>query len=332
MIGPIYRIPPVLIGSRVFLPSEVKDKKPWGLVERNIPKQWRKTKGEGVTVAILDTGVWRHKDLPDPVFAWNATGKGSVFDKHGHATHVAGIVGARLDGSGVVGWAPECNLAAVKVLTDAGWGEDKWIADGIRYATKKGANIINLSLGGKYSGIIGDAVRDAVKAGVVVICAAGNEGPNPMTVASPAAMRETIAIGSYRQDGKISSFSSRGPEVDFAFPGEKILSTYLNNSYRILSGTSMACPAAAGLAALVLASSEKKPDTEGIRKLFKQSAEDRGPKGKDYQFGWGIVDSSGVVRGGEPKQKLGKPIAETDGAKIYPYKEGDREGLLILFD
>ena len=340
---PVYRIPPVVVGPQVFLPKQVKDKRPWGLIERSVPEQWGKTKGAGVTVAVLDTGLWRHNDLPTPVFAWNATGQGDVYDKQGHGTHVAGIIGARLDGAGVVGWAPECNLGCVKVLSDQGWGDDRWIARGIEYAVAQGADILNMSLGGPVrSPYVSAAVREAVQAGVIVLCAAGNEGPNPRTVGYPAALAETIAIASYNKQGQISRFSSRGPQVDFAFPGEEILSTWPGNRFRILSGTSMATPAASGLAALALAANREAAkkgqdqpirNTEDLRQRFRQAAEDRGPQGRDPAFGWGVVDPEGVVK----DVASSSPEPATDDQELFTvagitfslHKHGDKEGVFV---
>ena len=340
---PVYRIPPVVVGPQVFLPKQVNDKRPWGLIERNVPEQWGKTKGAGVTVAVLDTGLWRHSDLPEPAFAWNATGQGGVYDNRGHGTHVAGIIGARLDGAGVVGWAPECSLGCVKVLSDEGWGDFRWIAQGIEYAVAQGADIINMSLGGpSVHPYLRSAVLEAVKAGVIVLCAAGNDGPDPLTVNYPAAFSETIAIASYNQQGQISRFSSRGPQVDFAFPGEKILSTWPDNKFRILSGTSMATPAAAGLAALALAANreavKKGQDqpirsTEDMRQRFRQAAEDRGPQGRDPEFGWGVVDPEGVVKdvgtSSPDPSESDQELFTVAGITFSLHKHGDKEGVFI---
>lgn len=302
----IYRLPPYVLGPQVYLANQITDKKPWSLVKSCVPEHWSETKGEGITVAILDTGLWRHHDLPQPIFHGNFSASSTRYDQQGHGTHVAGTVGARLDGAGVVGWAPECHLASVKVLGDDGAGTDEGIAAGIRFAAAEGAHIINMSLGGGYSPRIAAACREVIQQGIFVICAAGNDGAwGADTVGWPAKLSETLAIASYRKDGAISEFSSQGKEVDIAFPGEDILSTWPDNTFRSISGTSMATPACAGLTALLLAS-HRKAEQKGalktpvrnnrqLREHFVKYAQDMGDAGFDHAFGWGIPDYHGVI-------------------------------------
>jgi len=302
----IYRPPPYVVGPQQFFYNQVQDKKPWSLVKSHIPDHWSDTKGAGVLVAVLDTGLWNHRDLPEPVFTGNFTRAKSVKDRDGHGSHVAGTIGARLNGAGVVGWAPECNLAAVKVLGDDGSGTDEGIAAGIRFAADKGAHIINMSLGGGFSPKIAEACKEVIQEGVFVICAAGNEGMfGENTVGWPAKLKETIAVASYKKNGEISDFSSRGPEVDIAFPGEDILSTWLDDQFRSISGTSMATPACCGLTALMLAShwqAEKEGklktpirNNRQLREHLKKSAQDMGDEGFDHAFGWGIPNYDEII-------------------------------------
>lgn len=308
----VYRIPRYDVGPNVFMAADVKDRLPWALRASKIPDHWKENKGEGVTVAVLDTGLWRHSDLPEPAFAANFSRSRSVFDVVGHGTHVAGTIGARLNDRGVAGWAPACNIGCVKVLGDDGSGDDDGIAKGIYFAAENGAHIINMSLGGGFSPAIAQACKDVIQQGVFLLCAAGNEGDGmgQNTVGWPARLAETIAIASYREDGQISEFSSRGPEVDMAFPGEDILSTWLNSTYRAISGTSMATPAAAGLTALMLASHKKaaaagRPvvplrNNRELLEHWKRHAIDAGDPGQDVAFGWGIPDYEGVIRSAPP--------------------------------
>lgn len=344
----LYRIPAYVLGPRVYMYNEVADKQPWGLVERNVPAHWAQTMGEGVTVAILDTGLWNHRDLPEPVFAANFTRSHTIYDQLGHGTHVAGTVGARLDGAGVVGWAPKCKLGCLKVLGDDGTGSSESIGNAIRYAVEHKADIINMSLGGGFDPSIAQACLDAVQQGVFIICAAGNEGEvaGVNTVGWPARLLETLAVASYRKDGMISEFSSRGKEVDMAFPGEDILSTWIDDAFRTISGTSMATPACSGLTALMLASHRKAKaagrlktpirNNSELRNHFKRYAQDMGDPGKDTAFGWGIPDVDGIVRDEDGTVPAPDPAPTPEGGftlfgsiRIKPINHDGNDGLFI---
>jgi len=342
----IHRIPTCILGPQVYLANQIADRQPWSLVNHNIPDLFAETKGKGITVAVLDTGLWKHRDLPEPIFAANFSRSSTVYDKQGHGTHVAGTIGARLDGSGVVGWAPECNIGVCKVLGDDGSGGDDAIAKGIYYAAEHGAQIINMSLGGGYSPRIEQACQDVIQQGVFVICAAGNEGDRGYnTIGYPGRLPETLAIASYRKDGQISEFSSRGPEVDMAFPGEDILSTWLDNTFRSISGTSMATPAACGLTALMLASHRDDNsdvvirNNRELRAHWAAHAQDMGDPGKDNSFGWGIPDADGIVKAKpsttpNPTDPPG-PTTPGDGFTLFgrlhiePHQHDDKQGLFI---
>lgn len=330
----IYRLPPYVLGPQVLLPKDAQDRKPWSLVVSGVPDQWANTKGAGVCVAILDTGLWKHKDLPDPVFVANFTRSQTDFDHQGHSTHVAGTIGARLDGAGVVGWAPECSLGCVKVLGDDGAGTDEGIAKGIYYAAEHGAQIINMSLGGGYSPRIAQACQDVVQQGVFVICAAGNEGGDPeqSTVGYPAKLPETIAIASYNQDKRISEYSSQGPEVDVAFPGEDILSTWLDGTFRSISGTSMATPACSGLTALLLGlpntpGSDRPKHNTQLRERLKAHAVDMGAPGFDAAFGWGVPDTAHFLCPTSVAAPL-QPLSKSQ-LVLQPAQLGSQQGFFI---
>jgi len=318
----IHRIPTYKLGPQIYLAHQLKDRKPWALQKNNMDPLWLEAAGEGITVAILDTGLWQHNDLPEPVFAANFTRSRTVYDKQGHGTHCAGTVGARMDGKGVIGWAPKCNLGCIKVLGDDGSGASAGIAKGIYHAAEHGADVISMSLGGGYDPLIEQACNDVIQQGVFVICAAGNEGAirGRNTIGWPARLPHTLAIGSHRKDGKVSEFSSRGKQVDMSFPGTDILSTWLDNTFRSISGTSMATPAAAGLTAVML-SHAKKAEADGkvvkpirnnseLRKHWAEHAIDAGVKGKDIHYGWGYPDIDGIVRSNISDKE--EPVVDTD--------------------
>jgi len=236
-------------------------KKPWGVLRLNTGAG-----GSGVNVAVLDTGV--NKDHPDLKVksCRDATKRGIVNrckDGHGHGTHVSGTVSANggSDGQGIIGVAPQANLWMVKVCGDNGmcWADD--IAAAIRYTTDQGANIISMSLGSDSdSGLIREAIAYAVSRDVLVIAAAGNDGPGLGTIDYPGANANTVAVAATQGNDEVAYFSSRGlndgdyvieeKEVEFAAPGVQIESTWNDGCYNTISGTSMAAPHIAGLAAI----------------------------------------------------------------------------------
>lgn len=227
----------------------------WAQSILGIPKVWSVTQGQGVKVAVLDTGVdVDHPDLADAIVdAKDFTGDG-VEDTNGHGTHCAGVIAARLNDVGFVGVAPQAGLLVGKVLGKGGQGSFEWIARGIEWAVAKEAHIISMSLGGSVATHrLFIAVHEALAKGVCVICAAGNEGSLfQNSIGYPGRYGGVVTVASHDENGNPSGFSSRGGEVDFMAPGSNIWSTYENGGYATLSGTSMATPFVAGLAALII--------------------------------------------------------------------------------
>ena len=232
----------------------------WAGKLMSIPSLWRDTKGSGVKVAVLDTGAdIDHRDLKPGILKHQDFTSSSINDVQGHGTHVAGIIGARKNGFGFVGVAPECKLMIGKVLDDNGNGNYAWISAGIRWAVQNGADIINMSLGGTENHIsLFDAVHYALYKGVIIVVAAGNAGSmGSNSIAYPGKYGGVITVASHDNYGNRSGFSSHGGEIDILGPGSKIWSTYPDNKYSELSGTSMAAPFVSGLAALILAKHKK---------------------------------------------------------------------------
>ena len=266
--------------------------------------------GTDVTVAVLDTGVFvEHPDLVRRVVGCtDFTHKrfpvqdGKCADDHGHGTHVAGTILADggEDGLGIVGMAPEAGLMAYKVCGKNGscWSDD--IAVAIRTATDAGAHIINLSLGSDtYSPLIADAVVYASENGVLVVGAAGNDGPYPASIDYPGALTDVIAVGALDVNQVIAEWSSHGinettepyimeeGDIEFAAPGVNVESTFNDGGYAILSGTSMASPHIAGFAAAAWDAGEDNP-AQAVRDLLHALSLDLDPAGDDNASGWGI--------------------------------------------
>lgn len=236
------------------LAEDIPERINWANSILGVPDVWRLTQGEGAKVAILDTGVdTDHPDLANAIIETkDFTGDG-IEDENGHGTHCAGVVGARLNGVGFVGVAPKSDLMIGKVLANNGRGAYSWISEGIYWATESGANVISMSLGGASSDAeLYKAIQFALFHGVFVVCAAGNEGSLfTNSVGYPGRYGGVITVASHDYNGNPSGFSSKGGEVDVMAPGSDIWSTYKNGGYAELSGTSMATPFVAGLAALI---------------------------------------------------------------------------------
>ena len=226
----------------------------WAELILDVPDVWRLTQGEGVKVTILDTGVdLDHPGLQEAIVdSKDFTGDG-IEDENGHGTHCAGVVGARLNDVGFVGVAPKSELLIGKILGNNGSGAYGWIANGIYWAVEQDADVISMSLGGADSdNQLYEAIQYVLYYGKFVICAAGNEGSlYSNSVGYPGRYGGVITVVSHDRNGNPSDFSSRGGEVDVMAPGSEIWSTYKEGGYAELSGTSMATPFVAGLAALI---------------------------------------------------------------------------------
>lgn len=263
----------------------------WSHQLLNIPTLWRKTAGQGVKVAILDTGIdTDHPDLKDAICDQkDFTGEG-VTDLSGHGTHCAGIVGARLNNLGFVGIAPLCKIAVGKVLGNSGGGTYEQIADGVDWAVKIGAKVISMSLGGPGSNQrLFTSIHNALAKGAVVVCAAGNSGSTfSNTIGYPGRYGGVITIASHDSNGNRSGFSSRGGEIDFMAPGQEIYSTYMGGQYASLSGTSMATPFVSGICALVLAVDPHVKNCEDMRNALMRMAAH--PGSHDNVSGYGPLN------------------------------------------
>lgn len=286
----------------------------WNLNSINAPEVWAHgITGEGVVVAVVDTGVdmshrelsssiWvnpgeipgngiddDHNGFVDDVHGWDFSGgDNDPTDLNGHGTHVAGTIAAANDGFGSTGVAYGATIMPVRVLGPDGSGSVADVAAGIRYAVDNGADVINLSLGGGYTSTLFSALVYAGQNGVFVAAAAGNE--SAATPSYPAAfsaeLTNVISVGAYDSADVRASFSNGvggSGAVQVAAPGVGIYSSLPGNRYGRYSGTSMATPHVAALAALALAAN---PDLspEALRSLIVEGA-DRSIAGSDSSGG-----------------------------------------------
>lgn len=302
-----------------YQPNDPDWDKQWNMRQIHMPKAWQVSKGKGVVVAVLDTGI-AYEDADDfkqvPDLKGQKFAKGYDFvndddhanDDHGHGTHVAGTIAqATNNKEGVAGVAFEATLMPVKVLDHFGRGTSADIADAIRWAADHGANVINMSLGGGgYSQVMADAVAYARKKGVTVVCAAGNSGQG--RVEYPAAYPGAVAVAAVGPEGLKAPYSSWGKELDIAAPGgdkskgeqRGILQNTIDpqnpaqSVYRFYQGTSMATPHVAGVAALLIAAGAKTPDQ--VEKALFQGADRVGGKEWSDQYGHGLLNAEKALQ------------------------------------
>lgn len=265
----------------------------WNLSQIFAEIGWNITSGnEDVPIAILDSGADpNHEDLKERItHGYNAfKDDGEFYDEHGHGTHVAGIIAAATNNvKGIAGVSWFNPILPVKVLNENAEGTAFEVANGIRWATDHGAKVINMSLGDTFdSKIMYDAIRYAYKNDVVLIAAAGND--NVDTPMYPAAYDEVLAVSAVDNKRHKAIFSNYGNHIDVTAPGEHIPSTFLDNSYVMMSGTSMAAPHVAGLAGLIRSINPDLTNKEVVE-LIRSTANDIGPIGVDPYYGFGEIN------------------------------------------
>lgn len=300
----------------------------WGLKKVRAAGAWKATKGRGALIAVVDTGVdVHHPDLESRIVAHSdadfvdSSSNDGAQDEHGHGTHVAGIAAAVANnGIGVAGVAPRAKILPVRVLDSDGSGTTTAIAEGIRYAAKRGADVINLSLGvsgvGNVLAILGatqpieDAIDFAWSKGAIVVAAAGNDA-FPIC-GEPAGSERALCVGATTRNDELSSFSNSdvlasgnylvAPGGDGESCAGDILSTVLRSrprdecsprrGYTAFAGTSMAAPFVSGAAALLAAEGLS---NRQIVDCLLSTAADLGAEGRDSTFGHGRVDAAHAV-------------------------------------
>lgn len=262
----------------------------------HVKEAWDVTKGNGVKVAVLDTGIdINHPDFSGKIADQKIFATASIDDKFSHGTHTAGIVAANTNnGQGVAGTCPDCKLMIGKVLDDTGSGAYSGIADGITWAADNGAKVISMSLAGQSSAkVLEDAVSYAWGKGAVLVAAAGNCGDNNYSANGcsmvnpkeyPAALPNVVSVGATDSNDQHWSLSNNGTWVNVAAPGFHIFSTFPTHSvsgqtyfdnngkpplnYGFDSGTSMAAPMVSGVVGLIWSTSHGTSNQAVVDRLF----------------------------------------------------------------
>ncbi len=316
---------PVTEPTHEGFPNDPLYPKQWHMRQIGMPAAWKLADGNGVIVAVLDTGVG-YEDyknfhlLPDlkgitfvDPYDFVANSK-HANDDHGHGSHVTGTIAqVTNNGIGVAGVARNVRIMPLKVLSGSGSGSVGGIADAIRYAADKGAKVINMSLGGAFpSKVLAKAVKYAHDKGVTVVCAAGNESRG--RVGYPAAYPGAVAVSATQNDEAITFYSNYGKDIDIAAPGGNtrdssggrnnpdggvlqntiVIGDPTKDGYFAFMGTSMAAPHVAGVAALVVGEGVTDPDA--VEQVLKDTA--RKPTNQTYthdKYGAGIMDAPAAV-------------------------------------
>lgn len=317
------------------VPNDSRYSEEWGMPAIKAPAAWDRTTGSSsVIVAVIDTGVdLTHPDLvgnlipgfdmvdlgasPTPPDGWRFEGDfsgrdSSPADEVGHGTHVAGTIAAVSNNrQGVAGVAWQCRIMPIKAMTRvvrisdgfvSGAGSAADVAAAIRYAADNGASVINMSLGSEGStSVEANAVAYAIGKGCVVVAAMGNKGTsNP---SYPAALPDVISVGAVDSGEERGNFSQTGPHIDIMGPGVGILSTVLAGNYDFKTGTSMASPHVAGVAALIRSVKPSATVAEvadilrSTAKPLRDNASDPVPNDR---YGWGLVDAAAAVAKAAP--------------------------------
>lgn len=305
----------------------------WGLLALRAEEAWGTTRGDGITVAVLDTGVdGTHPDLAGQVLDGTdlvgmGAGRGDrAWARHG--TAMAGIIAGRGHGTnrreGILGIAPQAKILPVRVILEEGDpGRAKArdskggaLAEGIRWAADHGADVINLSLGddsdsAHHEATEDEAVQYALGKGVVVVASAGNSGKDGDPVSYPAAYPGVIAVTAVDRHGKKADFSTRHWYATVSAPGVDIVIADPDRSYYEGWGTSAAAAFVSGAVALVKAGHPDLSPAQ-IKKLLEDTASDTPAGGRDDSRGHGLVDPVAALQAADelrPEQPVPTPVA-----------------------
>lgn len=327
----VWTLPPHLTQPTMMALATTMDL-PWHIVKYGIDKKvWPMADGGGMILGIVDTGVSPYhadkggltgaildaRDFSSSRFGWE--------DHHGHGTHVAGIAASR-----IFGLAPKCQVVIGKALGEGGIGSDASVAGAIDYCAKKGAKVINLSLGSDFeSPLIVGKIKELEQQGVLVVAAAGNSGEG---VNSPGSSPYTICDAAIDQDGVVAAFSCHGPQVDVCAPGVNILSLGLREIMVLMSGTSMSSPWVSGILTDYIGwqKARNMPLLASVKDAIEwltTASDDLGNPGADEFYGVGLPDADKMFKGKEPivpapplikKEPKLVSVAMNDG-KVYEF-------------
>ena len=284
----------MLLPPAVIIPDDPYYPNAWHLDTINAPEAWDISFGNNVVVAVLDTGVdAAHPDLDGQLVAgWNMyDDNADTSDVHGHGTKVAGVVAAfSNNATGVTSIAWQAKIMPVRIAGTDGWASISTIASGLRWAADNGANIVNISYAVSDSGTVTDAAEYMRSKGGLVFASAGNDG-DQLTTPPNASI---ITVSATTSSDTKASWSNYGSVIDIAAPGSGIWSTKMGGGYGSVSGTSFSSPAAAAVAALIMASDPALGPDE-VENVLKNTSDDLGSPGVDELYGYGRVNAAAAT-------------------------------------
>jgi len=280
----------IISAATVALPNDPLLPAQWNLNSVKVPEAWGLMVSNPVEVAVIDSGIdFNHSDLVDRTidgidYVYNDN---NPQDDYGHGTQISGVIAAVSDnGIGISGILSNVRIMPVKVLNNNGKGTYLNVAKGLIWAADHGAKVINLSLtGSEKSSALKKAVKYTAQKGIIIVSAAGNNGYSLPVY--PASYKEVIAVGAIDESDQKAEFSNYGDYLDVVAPGVDVISTYLDNQYINVTGTSIAAPHISALAAALLA---KGYTSEQVKQIILKSCDDLGNTGFDPYYGYGKVN------------------------------------------
>ncbi|MCW3815335.1 S8 family serine peptidase [Micromonospora sp. DR5-3] len=284
------------------------------------------SRGAGVTVTVPDTDVAPHPDLVRNLLEGVDTTAGTAGDgrqdSDGHGTGMAGLIAAHGSGdnAGALGVAPEAKILPIRGKQSSEGGDTEGLAEGIEFAITQGADVISISAVAGATIRLQRAIRAALQANIVVVAGGGNV-PADVNVGYPASEPGVIAVGGVDRKGNHAAISVAGPQIDVAAPAVDIYSTSINGKYRVGTGTSDATAIVSGAAALIRSKYPNLPAEEVAHRLT-ATAIDKGPPGRDDEYGYGVIDLVAALTADVPPLGFGS----TKAAAPVPTRAAPEDG------
>ena len=284
----------------------------WPLHVMRVREAWSSfpSRGAGVIVATIDSGVGPGRELDGQLVdaADLVTGRPSRVDDVDHGTAVASLIAARADGHGIVGVAPTARVMPVRIFDGYSAPRTRLIR-AIRWVADHHADILNLSLTEHPASDLRAAINYALLKGVIIVAGSGNDGTSTVGRTAPtypAAYPDVIAVGAVRRDLSRAGFSNAGGFVDVVAPGKHVLAADPGDTLSWYDGTSFAAPHVSGVIALML-SEEPRLTAASVTRILRKTAIDLGPRGRDPEYGWGLVDARAAVEAAAGARRPTRP-------------------------